>query len=96
MKYPGDVMRSHMRISVSLLAMIVAFGWSAITAEVSGTLPSVSLKDAVVSYERDLIIDALKTTRGNRARAARLLQTTERIIGYKVARYAIDARRFRG
>jgi len=55
----------------------------------------VSLKDAVAAYERDLILDALKTTRGNRAKAARLLATTERIFNYKVRKYDIDWRRFR-
>ena len=43
---------------------------------------------------KDLIQDALKTTRGNRAKAARLLDTTERVLNYKVRKYAIDARRF--
>ena len=54
-----------------------------------------SLKDAVAAYERDLILDALKTTRGNRAKAARLLDTTERILNYKVQGYGIDVRRFK-
>jgi Nif-specific regulatory protein len=40
-------------------------------------------------------VDALKTTRGNRAKAAKLLSTTERIMGYKVKKYAIDWKRFR-
>jgi Nif-specific regulatory protein len=65
------------------------------TAEASGTVTRVSLHDAVGAYEKDLIQDALKTTRGNRARAARLLDTTERIINYKVRNYGIDARRFK-
>ncbi len=65
------------------------------TAEASGTITRVSLRDAVSAYEKDLIQDALKTTRGNRAKAARLLDTTERIINYKVRTYGIDARRFR-
>jgi len=43
-----------------------------------------------------LIHDALKTTRGNRKRAAQLLDTTERILGYKVKKYGIDCARFRG
>jgi Nif-specific regulatory protein len=64
------------------------------TAEASGTVTRVSLKDAVVAYEKDLIQDALKTTRGNRAKAARLLDATERIINYKVRTYGIDAKRF--
>src|SRR5262245_20281180 len=65
------------------------------TAEASGTVTRVSLKEAVTAYEKDLIQDALKTTRGNRAKAARMLDTTERIINYKVRTYGIDSRRFR-
>jgi Nif-specific regulatory protein len=65
------------------------------TAEASGTVPRVSLKDAVTAYEKDLLQDALKTTRGNRAKAARLLDSTERIINYKVRAYGIDAQRFK-
>jgi len=65
------------------------------TAEASGTVARTSLADAVNSYEKDLIVDALKTARGNRAKAAKLLSTTERIMGYKVKKYAIDWRRFR-
>jgi Nif-specific regulatory protein len=65
------------------------------TAEVSGTMPRLSLEAAVAAYEKDLIQDGLKTARGNRAQAARLLDTTERIIGYKIRKYGIDPRRFR-
>jgi Nif-specific regulatory protein len=66
------------------------------TAEASGTVVQSSLSDAVEQYEKDLIVDALKSARGNRARAARLLGTTERIIGYKVIKYGIEPRRFHG
>jgi Nif-specific regulatory protein len=65
------------------------------TAESSGTVVNVSLKDAVETYEKDLILDTLKTTRGNRVKAAKLLQTTERIINYKTRKYGIDVERFR-
>jgi Nif-specific regulatory protein len=65
------------------------------TAEGSGTVTRMSLQQAIETYEKDLIMDALKTTRGNRARAARLLDTTERILGYKVEKYEIDCKRFR-
>ena len=65
------------------------------TADASDTVTRVSLGDAVAAYERDLIQDALKSTRGNRAKAARLLDTTERILNYKVRGYQIDARRFK-
>ena len=66
------------------------------TAEASGTMVHTSLSDSVEQYEKDLIVDALKSARGNRAKAARLLGTTERIMGYKVRKYGIDPGRFRG
>jgi Nif-specific regulatory protein len=65
------------------------------TAEASDTVQRQSLEESVAAFERDLIQDALKTTRGNRAQAARLLDTTERIFNYKVRRYTIDPRRFK-
>jgi Nif-specific regulatory protein len=65
------------------------------TAEASDTIPRQSLEESVAAFERDLLQDALKTTRGNRARAARLLDTTERIFNYKVRQYGIDPRRFK-
>ena len=65
------------------------------TAESSGTVVRASLQEAVDAYEKDMIMDALKTTRGNCAKAARLLNTTERIVNYKVRKYEIDTRRFR-
>jgi Nif-specific regulatory protein len=65
------------------------------TAESSGTIMSLSLAEAVDAYERDILIDTLKTTRGNRTKAARLLKTTERVISYKVKKYSIDCDRFK-
>ncbi|MFM8395480.1 MAG: nif-specific transcriptional activator NifA, partial [Acidobacteriota bacterium] len=43
------------------------------TAEGSDTVNKMSLDQAVANFEKELIRDALKTARGNRARAARLL-----------------------
>jgi Nif-specific regulatory protein len=65
------------------------------TGEATGTVMSQPLGDAVEAYEKDLIEDALKTTRGNRVRAATLLRSTERIISYKVKKYDIDCTRYR-
>ena len=65
------------------------------TTEASGTVTHVSLAEAVSAYEKGLIQDALATTRGNRVQAAKLLDSTERIISYKVKKYHIDCRRFR-
>jgi Nif-specific regulatory protein len=66
------------------------------TAEVSGTVTQVSLVATIESYESDLIQDALKSSRGNVAKAAKMLDSTERILGYKIKKYGIDPKRFRG
>jgi Nif-specific regulatory protein len=60
------------------------------TAEATGTTMAASLAGAVQAYERGLIEEALKTAGGNRAKAARLLSTTERVISYKARKYSID------
>jgi Nif-specific regulatory protein len=65
------------------------------SATSSPAVMRLSLKHAIAAYERDLIQDALKTARGNRAKAARLLHTTGRILNYKVRTLGIDWRRFR-
>jgi len=55
-----------------------------------------TLQSALDNLERDLLIDALKASRGNRAKAARALGITERLMGLRVAKHGIDAKRFRG
>ncbi|HEX2960091.1 MAG TPA: helix-turn-helix domain-containing protein, partial [Chitinispirillaceae bacterium] len=54
-----------------------------------------SFEKLVEAYERELIIDALKDTRGNQTEAARVLGTTKRIIQYKINKYQINFNRFR-
>ena len=61
------------------------------TTEASSTR---SLAASLAAFEKDLIQDALKMARGNRAKAARLLQATPRIVNYKIRKYRIDWRRF--
>jgi Nif-specific regulatory protein len=65
------------------------------TAEASGTMPSGTLDRMLDNIERDLIIDALKAARGNKAKAARALGISERIMGLRVRKHGIDPRRFR-
>lgn len=65
------------------------------TAEVSDTVTKATLESAVTAFERDLIQDTLKTTNGNCAKAANMLNTTERIINYKIKKYGINPKRFR-
>jgi Nif-specific regulatory protein len=64
------------------------------TAEASGTTIELSLEQATAAFEKDVLQDALKSARGNRAKAARLLSTTSRVFNYKVRKYEIDWKRF--
>jgi len=64
------------------------------TGEQSGTLPSLSFEGAIQNYEKELIIDALKNSRGNMAKAARLLKTTERVISYSVKKLQINPKTY--
>jgi Nif-specific regulatory protein len=53
------------------------------------------LTTMVESYERELIIDALKKHRGNAAAAARELRTTQRILNYRIAHMGITPKKYR-
>jgi Nif-specific regulatory protein len=64
------------------------------TAESSGTSPQ-GLQATLDATERDLLLDALKSSRGNMAQAARQLGITERMMGLRIAKYGIEARRFK-
>jgi Nif-specific regulatory protein len=65
------------------------------TAQETGTQQTRSFTEAVERFEKELLIDALKSSRGNMRKAAKSLKTTERIFGYKVRKYNIDARQYR-
>ena len=65
------------------------------TGQTSGTLPNVSLESAVERLEKEMIVDALKHTRGNISQAAKALHTTVRKLSYKAGKYAIDPRQYR-
>ena len=65
------------------------------TGTESGTLPSFSLEEAVANLEKEMLIDALKNTRGNVTAAAEILKATVRIFSYKAAKYDIDYRQYR-
>lgn len=54
-----------------------------------------SLQTLLSSYEREIIVDALKEHRGNCAAVARALKTTPRILGYRVAKLGIDPKVFK-
>jgi len=56
---------------------------------------TVNLKARVDAYERELVLDALKTARGNQSHAAKILGTSQRIVNYKIRKYSIDTGQFR-
>lgn len=99
--YPGNVRELENAIERAVLACDASVIHShhlpptLQTAEVSGTVTDLSLAAAVAAFERGLIQDALKSTRGNVAKAAKLLVSTERILGYKIRKYGIEPARFR-
>jgi Nif-specific regulatory protein len=65
------------------------------TAEETDTSPKGSLDASVAALEKDLILDALKSARGNVAKAARLLDSTERKIGYKIRKFGLEPSKFK-
>lgn len=65
------------------------------SAESSNTSLGDTLEEALDKLERELLQDALKSTKGNMAKGAKLLGLTERKMGLRVSKYQIDPRQFR-
>lgn len=65
------------------------------TRERSGTIHSLSYEEAMKSFEKELMVDALKNSRGKMAEAARLLNTSERIVSYSVKKLQINPKSYR-
>ncbi len=65
------------------------------TGEQSNTLPTRTLDEAVAAVEREMLIDALKNTRGNTLRAATMLGTTVRKFSYKATKYGVNYKTYR-
>jgi Nif-specific regulatory protein len=65
------------------------------TGEESDTLPDLSLEASVGNLEREMIIDALKNSRGNITQAAQILKTTVRRFSYKAQKYGVDYKDYR-
>jgi len=65
------------------------------TANETGTQQIQTLDEAVERFERELLVDALKSSRGNMRQAAMALKTTERVFGYKVKKYQVEPKRYR-
>jgi Nif-specific regulatory protein len=65
------------------------------TAEATGTITRGNLRATLQRVEKEMILDTLKSSRGNMAAAAAALGITERIMGLRIRRFRIDPRRFR-
>ena len=53
------------------------------------------LESTLEAVEREMIMEALKSARGNMTEAARKLGVSQRIMGLRVHHYHIDPARFR-
>ncbi|MFP3868816.1 MAG: sigma 54-interacting transcriptional regulator [Desulfobacteraceae bacterium] len=56
---------------------------------------SLSLATAVENLEKMMIVEALRATKGNQSQAADYLDTSLRILGYKIKRYGLNPRQYR-
>ncbi|MCE1273136.1 MAG: sigma 54-interacting transcriptional regulator [Chlorobiaceae bacterium] len=65
------------------------------TAESSGTPYTGSLQQKLDAIENEMIIEALKRTKGNMSRAAAQLGLSDRIMGLRMKKFGIDYRKFR-
>ncbi|MDG1483100.1 MAG: sigma 54-interacting transcriptional regulator [Myxococcota bacterium] len=66
------------------------------TAEASDTTQArEGLTMQLDALEREILLDALKTSRGNMAKAARMLKITDRQMGTRVKKYGIGLGRFK-
>ena len=65
------------------------------SAESTGTEIDNTLQQALDNLEKELIMDALKSAKGNLTKAAGILGISERIIGLRKKKYKIDPDKFR-
>lgn len=65
------------------------------TAEASDTAHKGTLQETLKNVEREFISDALKSSRGNMAKAARALGISDRVMGLRVKEFEIDPDRYR-
>jgi len=65
------------------------------SADSSNTRMKMTMTEAVDKLEEEMIREALKSCKGNRARAARDLGITERIMGLRVEKFEIDTNQYK-
>ncbi|MFP6581680.1 MAG: nif-specific transcriptional activator NifA [Candidatus Hydrogenedentota bacterium] len=65
------------------------------SAEASNTVMRGTLEESLDRVEKEMIIEALKNSRGNKSKAAKSLGITERIMGLRVDKFAIKPREYK-
>jgi Nif-specific regulatory protein len=65
------------------------------TAESTHTERTTTLDKVLEDVEKQMIIDTLVTTKGNLVKASVIMGITERILGLRIKKYDIDARRYK-
>lgn len=94
--WPGNVreLENSIERAVLLSSDNVIHGYhlppSLQSADSTGTKNTSTLNEAVEALEKEMLIETLKNTKGNRAAAARSLGITERQIGTRVAKYNLQ------
>ena len=64
-------------------------------SESASSSKPLSFSTAVENFEKELIIDALKKHNGNQTKTAKHLDTSLRIINYKIHQYGIDPKKYK-
>lgn len=65
------------------------------TSEAGNADNPLSLTSAVENFEKEIIIDGLKKNNGNQTKTAKYLDTSLRIINYKIHQYNIDPKKYK-
>jgi len=102
-KYAAENHKNIHRFSTPAIDMLMDYHWPGNVRELENCIEravllceeGVILEDAVANLEREMIIDALKNTRGNTTLSADLLKTTVRKFAYKAKKYGVDYRHYR-
>ena len=77
------------------LFMEICFPPSLQSAESTGTEIDNTLQQALDNLEKELIMDALKSAKGNLTKASKILGISERIIGLRKKKYNIKPEKFK-
>ncbi len=98
--WPGNVrdLRHEVERAVAMAAESGEMGPDSLSPELQGAAPRAvaalsgneSLQDRVEGIEKELVVQALRKTAGNRSHAAKLLGLSRRGLLNKIARYSID------